>query len=193
MTVLTDPEAVAKAIDLPVEQWAHQCHGVSMMIVRAGLVPGGRVARGTCPGVGGQHSWIVDGRDCYDPKAKLIDPTLWSYVDGVPILWHGSPKDRGHEPHGAGRIWDWGKPTDSRPGPALPFPKDGLSSFALTFLEMIEPLNESGWMQLFSYAPVQGWPARELMERAVEVGWGPWIPIDRLGMVTELNPQGLYW
>lgn len=193
MTLVLDHHEIAEAIDMPVERWFHQCHSVSLKIIKAGFVPGGRVARGTAIGVGGQHSWIVDGRDCYAPDARIIDPTLWSYVDGVDPIWVGTPKSRfQHTPHGAGSIWQWGKPSNVRPGPDRPFPRDGLSKQACDFLDMVEPLNDSGWMVLFSHAPVGGWPVGEIIAAADATDMGWMIPIDRIGMLTDLNPEGLY-
>ena len=87
------PDEVAELIHIPVESWAQQCHSISLAIIQAGLVPGARVARGSCRGVGSQHSWIVDGWNCYDPDAKIIDPTLWSYARGRRHDLAGEPED----------------------------------------------------------------------------------------------------
>jgi hypothetical protein len=194
VTLVLDHHEIAEAIEIPFERWSHQCHLISLKIVQAGFVPGGRVARGSAFGVGGQHSWIVDGRDCYAPDAKIIDPTLWSYVDGVDPIWTGTPKSKfGHTPHGAGSIWAWGKPTNrDNDSPSTFLDRTGLSKTACNFLDLIEPLNTSGWMTLFSNAPVEGWPAGEIIEAAVNAGMGWMIPVDRIGMLTDLNPEGLY-
>lgn len=185
---------IAERIGIPYENWSKQCHAVSLAILKAGLVPGGRVARGTAHGVGGQHSWIVDGRDVYAADAKIIDPTLWSYVPTVHGIWIGTADKSPfrHAPHGAGLIWRWGKPTDTRPGDPVRFDRTGLSVAAREFLDLVEPLNQSGWMVLFSHAPVGGWPAGEILAAACEQGMEWMIPIDRVGMLTDRNPEGLY-
>lgn len=192
VTEMTTAE-IADAIGIPFENWAKQCHAISLAIVKAGLVPGGRVARGTCHGVGGQHSWIVDGRDCYSIDAKIIDPTLWSYVPTVHGIWIGTYSSiHQHRPHGHGIIWAWGKPADTRPGERIKFDRTGLSKTACGFLDLVEPLNQSGWMMLFSNAPVGGWPAGEIIDAACEQGMEWMIPVDRVGMLTERNPAGGY-
>lgn len=184
---------IAEAIGIPFEDWSHKCHEISLAIVKAGLVPGGRVARGTAHGVGGQHSWIVDGRDVYAADARIIDPTLWSYVPTVHGIWIGTPSSPfKHRPHGAGNIWKWGRPADIRPGEPVPFDRTNLPKSAHGFLDLIEPLNTSGWMVLFSHAPVEGWPAAEIINAACDNGMAWMIPIDRIGMLTDRNPEGLY-
>jgi hypothetical protein len=187
---MTDAE-VADAIGLPVESWAQQCHGISLAIIKAGLVPGARVARGSCRGVRSQHSWIVNGWDCYDPEADIIDPTLWSYVEGVPTIWHGKPNVHGHTPHGAGSIFRWGRPV-AGDGPIIEL--EGLSKHAQLFLDHVGPLDFRGWQVLLSAAPVEGWPAAEIIDAASrDKRISACIPIDILGMLTEQNPSGLYW
>lgn len=193
VTEMTTTE-IAEAIGMPFDTWAKNCHAVSLAIVKAGLVPGGRVARGTAHGVGGQHSWIVDGRDVYAAAAKIIDPTLWSYVPTVHGIWTGTPSSaHGHRPHGSGLIWTVGKPTNLNDGPEVALPREGLSKTAILFLDLVGPLNTSGWMNLFSNFPVGGWPAEEIINAACDNGMEWMIPVDRIGMLTERNPGGLYW
>lgn len=45
----------------PLDRWAQQCHAASLELVRSEVLPGSRVARGSCPLVPGQHSWVVVG------------------------------------------------------------------------------------------------------------------------------------
>ena len=185
-----EPTEVAELIEIPVESWAQQCHAISLAIIQAGLVPGARVARGSCRGVGSQHSWIVDGWNCYDPDAKIIDPTLWSYVDGVDKIWYGGPKTHGHKPHGAGSIFQWGMPVNGD-GPIIEL--EGLSMYAKRFIEIVGPLDFKGWNMLL-HAPVEGWPSAEIIDAASrDKRISACIPIDIVGMVTERNPNGLYW
>jgi hypothetical protein len=174
------------------DKWSHQCHGASIALVKSGVLGTEcRVARGSCPGVGGQHSWVVLGMDCYDPEAKVIDPTLWSYDSTVDGVWIGLASERPHVPHGAGSIWQWGRPEPGGEEPiTLAVP---VSGYAESFLDMLGPLDITGWGRLFSNAPVGGWPAAEIIEAA----WNTpdlkaLIPIDRVGMVTTINPEGLY-
>jgi hypothetical protein len=174
------------------DQWSHKCHQASIALVQSGVLGTEcRVARGSCPGVGGQHSWVVLGMDCYDPLAKVIDPTLWSYDPTVDGVWVGLAGERPHVPHGAGSIWQWGRPEPGDEEPIeLAVPVHG---WAEEFLSLLGPLDITGWARLFSQAPVEGWPAGEIIEAA----WNtpdlrPLIPIDRVGMLTTINPEGLY-
>ena len=178
---------------VPLEQFTHQCHKASLSIVRSGLVPGSRVARGTCRGVGGQHSWVVVGDDVYAPNAQIIDPTLWSYDPSVTGVWYGSARDGRHVPHnGRGSIWTWGKPVAPREDPVPLQPKQPLSPLAQMFLEVVGPLDRWGWGQLMQ-APVKGWPAGEIIAAMDDTpALSALVPIDLLGMLTDRNPSGLY-
>ena len=103
-------------IDWPVERWAQQCHAVSIAIVRSDVLPrlgwpDRRVARGSCRGVLGQHSWIALGRDPYEITVPIVDPTLWSYRDDVDSIFVGFGDTYHHTPHGGtGTIWQYGAP-----------------------------------------------------------------------------------
>lgn len=186
--------AVAEVIPT-LTDYAHQCHVASLQLVHSGKFDGARVARGMCTGVGGQHSWVVLGDDCYADDAQIIDPTLWSYTGERPAyVWVGSARDGLHTPHGAGSIWQWGKPENAVPGQAVELtPTEPLSSEAQAFLELLGPLDRRGWMVLLSHAPVGGWPAGEIMAAASDTeALAALVPIDRLGMLTDRNPDGLY-
>lgn len=178
----------------PLVQWHHRCHQSSLALVKSGVLPGSRVARGACTGVGGQHSWVVLGYP-YDPQVVIIDPTLWSYDQTVAGIWYGSAADGRHAPFGGvGTIWTWGRPNPAKPGEAVALmPAKPFSPFAQHFLDIIGPLDREGWMLLLSHAPVSGWPAGEIIEAAENT---PVLeaatPIDRVGMLTDLNPDGLY-
>lgn len=190
-----DAAHVADTIGIPVARWHHQCHSISLAIVKSGLLPGARAARGTCPGVGGQHSWIVVGDDCYDPEAVVVDPTLWSYVPGTPTIWTGLASERPHVPHGAGSIWDAGRPPEPTGEVMALTPATPLSAEAKRFLELAAPLglDARGWMVLASSLPVEGWPAGEVYAAMDDTpGLGVFVPVDRLGMLTHRNPDGLY-
>jgi hypothetical protein len=186
-------EAVEAAIDIPKDHWAHQCHSVSLAIVRSGLLPeGARVARGGCRGVGSQHSWAVLG-DPYDPEVTVVDATLWSYDTSAPTILMARASDRPHVPHGSGSIWAWGRP---------PEPVSEVIELAVDpgreasrFLRLASPtgLDQEGW-RVLAHAPVGGWPAREIftaMDATPKLR--AMIPIDVLGMVTDVNPKGLYF
>lgn len=189
-----DPEAIAAAIGVPVAEWAKSCHAISAAVVRAQIVKG-RVARGFCEGVPGQHSWVVLGDNCYDPDARVLDLTLWSYVEDEPVVWLGYADERPHRPHGAGSIWEWGKPAagDGPPLGLTPAAAANLSPAARDFLDLLGPLDRKGWHTLLSAAPVEGWPAGEILAAADAThALAALVPIDRLGMLTDLNPGGLY-
>jgi hypothetical protein len=180
--------AWARQLGFDSAAWPHQCHAASLQMVL--LVGEGRVARGSCPGVPGQHSWVVLGGDCYDRRAPIIDPTLWSYDPRVDGIATGKASDRPHTPHGSGSIFDWGKP-GTYGGPTIELDVEW-SGDARRFLDLLGPLDRRGWADL-AHAPVGGWPAREIItamhgdDRLAAL-----VPIDIVGMVTDLNPSGLY-
>lgn len=192
------PREVAEIIGAPFENTAHSCHAVSLAVVKAKAQTdpawaGARVARGTCEGVIGQHSWIVIGADVYQPGLPLVDPTLWSYNKAVAGVYHGVTDNGWHVPHGgAGDIWEWGRPAYPKQAPIPLTPKGELSSDAQLFLELLGPLDRRGWMTLAD-APVAGWPAREIIAAMYDTPEiRALIPIDRVGMLTDYNPAGLY-
>lgn len=185
---------VEEAWGRPFATTAHQCHAVSLAIVKAKIVPNGRVARGAANGVGSQHSWVVAGDDVYDPTAWIVDATLWSYrddVEGVVTTFNIMGGWR-HTPHGYGSIWDWGQPTAGGGKPIELTPHDELSRAARTFLDLLGPLDMQGWMQL-AHAPMMGWPSSEIVAAMYDTEFlRALIPIDIVGMLTDRNPQGLY-
>jgi hypothetical protein len=188
------PEPIARAIGVPVRDWAHKCHQISLAIIRLGIFGDqARVARGTCRGVRGQHSWIAPTGDCYDPMAPILDPTLWSYVPGTPTLLVTTLRGaHEHRPHGHGSIWDYGKPTSTGGEPVALTPSTPLSDEAARFLDLLGPLDRRGWLMLAN-APVGGWPAGEILAAIDDTeALTALVPIDRLGMLTDRNPSGLY-
>lgn len=186
-------DAVEEAIGSPRESWAADCHRVSLDIVRSGLVGESRVARGTTPGVPGQHSWVVLGDDCYDPGATIVDATLWSYVDGVPTVLVAKAGERPHTPKGSGNILEWGQPVAGG-GPIIELrPSKPLGRDAEFWIKhMFGPLDLQGWMVLAS-APVMGWPSGEIIQAMLDTPkLRGLVPIDVAGMITDSNPNGLY-
>lgn len=201
-TTITLPPTAALVDALGVlGMWAHQCHAASLHLVKSGVFGDTpvRVARGTANGVPGQHSWVVVGSDCYEPF-HIIDPTLWSYredVNGIYVWSLGAyPHSRSryrHTPHGAGSIWAWGRPGSHGGEPVALTPTEPLSRTAQAFLDMIGPLDMRGWSTLLSRAPVGGWPAGEVIAAADDTpALAALVPVDRLGMLTDRNPNGLY-
>lgn len=173
------------------QDWAQQCHSVSVAIVCSDLFEQARVARGSCRGVFGQHSWVVLGTDCYSKTAPILDATLWSYDATRPVLWRGSRKDGLHTPKGAGSIWQYGHPANATED-AVALDTEGLSGAATMFLDMLGPLDRRGWAELFE-GPMEGWPAAEIVSRASQTpALAALVPIDILGMLTNKNPEGLY-
>jgi hypothetical protein len=184
------PEQFEDAVGAPLEEFAQQCHAASIALVKSGVHGISRVARGTCPGVAGQHSWVVLGMDCYDTTAVVIDPTLWSYTGRPPEIWSGRADIKPHLPHQAGNIWEWGRP-DYPTGDIIELPGP-FAPDAERFLEILGPLDMKGWRQL-AHAPVGGWPAGKILAAMHEVPEiAQWIPIDVIGMTTDINPGGLY-
>lgn len=171
--------------------WSCQCHAASLRIVKT-LTVRCRVARGTCAGVLGQHSWVVVGDDCYDTTALIIDPTLWSYRADVSGIYVGYATTFGHTPHQSGLIWKYGRPADPL-GPVVELAVP-VSSEAHRFLSIAAPkgLDRRGWSVLAS-SPVGGWPAAEILAAMDDTpALTSLVPIDALGMVTDRNPGGLY-
>jgi hypothetical protein len=171
------------------DNWSHQCHAASLNVVQAEVIPGARVARGVCQGVGAQHSWIVVGNP-YDPEAPIIDPTLWSYLEEVEGIWTGTLETGLHRPHGMGSIWTWGRPEHHGGETVELKPRKPFSAEALDFLRLLGPLDRDGWAVL-AHAPVEDWPAGEIL-LAINDTVGPLVPIDIIGMATDTNPNGLY-
>lgn len=193
---MDDDERVAlvKSYIGSLSEYAHQCHAASVRLMNSGFFAGPRrIARGTAYGVGGQHSWLVLGKDCYDPESWVVDITRWSYDPSAPRVEVCRNDMAVHRPHGSdGSIWEWGKPpcltTDHV---KLTEPEGGWSPEARMFLSMLGPLDRRGWGTLCG-APVKGWPAAEIIAAVANSGMTAFIPIDRLGMLTDRNPQGLY-
>jgi hypothetical protein len=193
MGPLLQAKLAEKILD-PLDDWARQCHAASIKLVTSGEFGTCRVARGSCVGVGGQHSWVVLGNDCYRDTATIIDPTLWSYDESVDGVWVGTMRDGRHRPHGAGLIWEYGRPPSAVERGEEPMdltPTKPWSSAAEVFLGLLGPLSKQGWIELAHY-PVEGWPAGEIIEAMIESGLEGYIPIDRVGMLTDRNPNGLY-
>lgn len=177
----------------PLDQWSSSCHAASIKVVRAlgDLVPM-RVARGFCENVVSQHSWVILGHDCYDQSAMIIDPTLWSYDEEVEGIWTGTYRDRKHTPHGRGNIFEWGKPANVPAAQAVTLePQEPFSTEARGFLRLIGPLDMEGW-RILANAPVEGWPAEEILPAIDDTFDSCWVPIDIIGMLTDRNPNGLY-
>jgi hypothetical protein len=185
-------KAVEEAIG-PLENWALNCHGASLALVRSGLLPeGSRVARGWAKGVGSQHSWaMVTPQMVYDPLNWVVDLTLWSYVPEAPRLYIGKAEQWPHQPHGYGRL-DFLGPDPVEPRISLDVP---VSRSAEMFLQMWAPagLDRRAWMTLLN-GPMQGWPSAEIVaavHRTKELK--AYIPIDIVGLLTDENPGGLYF
>ena len=168
------------------------CHVVSLAIVQSGIYPGSRVARGHAVGVGfGQHSWVVVGSP-YNPLAHIVDATLWSYDETVPGVWQGTMRDKVHVPHGYGMFLNGERPVRHDGDVIELTPTTPLSRRAKDFLNLIGPLDYRGWHTV-AHLPVNGWPSTEVLTAMHQTpGLSALIPIDVLGMATDLNPGGLY-
>lgn len=177
--------------------FARDCHSVSLALVRSGLLGKGgrrlRVARGACRGVGGQHSWVTLGSP-YDPTSTIVDLTLWSYDPTAARIHVQDGMGDRYRPHGFGFIFDSEKP-HSRGGEPMPLAMDRLSPQARQFLHIIGPLDAPGWAALWSRTGMLGWPSGEIMAAFIEQypAMRSFIPIDLVGMLTDTNPESLYW
>ncbi len=174
------------------DKWAKRCHECSLAIVRSGLLPdNARVARGWCGSVDSQHSWVVLGNP-YGENTPIIDGTLWSYTNQAPRLFFNPKGNLQYTPHGAGSIWDYGRP-DDRNGEVITLA--GLSKTAKDFLDIAGPLglDYMGWSVL-AHAPVGGWPAKEIISAMYDDDrLSALVPIDVVGMITDKNPDELYF
>lgn len=189
-----DVMALMNQIAFPLDRVSHNCHAVSLAIVKSRIYPGARVARGSCKGVMGQHSWVALG-DPYDDHAGIIDATLWSYDPAVKGVWTGALTGVGwrHRPQGYGHFFRGTRP-EHHGGETVvlkPAAFQALSVDAIEFLDMLGPLDIGGWMMVGNL-PMQGWPAREIIEAMLDSDLGVYVPIDIVGMVTDRNPSGLY-
>lgn len=201
---------IAKAISIPADYWVNRCHEISYEIVRSGILaePGPetcRVVRGAAPGYGifGQHSWIALGRP-FDPKTTIIDATAhaWGKVEGLVVSTVADAylgfelATFGHAAHGylPGQIMNYGRPRVHDLDTAYLLDTSEMSAQARSFLHLLGPLNDEGWLALVTY-PHGGWPAREVCEAIVEQVPRAEVvlPIDVVGHTTDLNPCGLYW
>jgi len=185
-----DPARMVRKIG-GLRKWRRQCHAASLAVVRTGMLgPTARVARGTHPEVVGQHSWVVVGNP-YWSISPIVDVTLWSYTKREPYLHMGMAHD-GYRPHGAGQF-DWRDRI--YPAEETIILGVGWSDDARNFLETVAPfgLDRAGWSRL-AQGPLGGWPSKEIVSamrkdprvRAL-------VPIDIAGMLTNENPEGLYW
>lgn len=180
-------------IAFPLDRVAHNCHAVSLAIVRSGIYPGSRVARGSAVGVMGQHSWVIGDGGPYDFEAHIIDATLWSYDPRVTGVWQGTYRDNVHRPHGWGHFMQGERPHSSGDLPVSLTPSTPLSIEARMFLHMLGPLDHRGWMMVANL-PVQGWPAREITEAMLDTpSLAALVRIDIEGMLTDRNPSGVYF
>lgn len=190
-------ELVARA-GMPLGTWWHNCHNVSHALVRAGIWPGARVARGWAKGVTGQHSWVILDADPYDPDTRIVDPTLWTYDMLTPgvvatTVDAGSHRAHGHGPH----IMQAGRP-DAPTGDTIELSRRGracLSNGSLGgkfWMDMFGRLDRRGWSTVLNGTMV-GWAAAEIVEAA---WWTPElrhiVPVDLVGMLTDVNPMGVY-
>lgn len=190
-TKVRDLARRAGEILAPITDWDKRCHEASLKLVDGGV--GCRVARGWAQGVRGQHSWVVETLDgVYDLDALIIDPTLSMWWNQGPYIWVGSLREGLHHPHGAGdirRVPDdqWPK---SRGGEPIEL-NVVMTEEANRFLEKLGPLDHGGWSDL-AKMPMGGWPSGEIIEAMSKSGLNAVIPIDILGMVTDLNPSDMY-
>jgi hypothetical protein len=188
LTVAKVEEAIGS-----IEYFEHNCHGASLALVQSGLLPeGSRVARGFVQGVRGQHSWaLVAPEMIYEPETYVVDITLWSYVPEAPRLYIAKAKHWPHRPHGFGRLEYLGPdPTDPIISLGVP-----ISEGAKMFLQMYAPagLDRRAWMTLLN-GPMQGWPSKEIVDAASKTReLAAMVPLDILGMLTDVNPSGLYF
>lgn len=185
MLQLPDIDTIGEAVGIDPSEWKGKCHQISLAVIRAGLVPdGARVARGWALGIRSQHSWVILSDDPYDPKTEIVDPTYHAWTDGRGRVWQGHMSDAHHFPHGYGDIWEYGRPVPGN-GDPVSVPTDGLSGDARLFLDILGPLDRTGWGRLAN-GPMLGWPSKEIVEAMCKVDeLAILLPIDIVGMLTD--------
>lgn len=189
--VAAETSRLGNLIGTPFPQWAHRCHEISLKLLRTGEFGAGRIARGMCAHVPGQHSWIVLGNDCYDPDATIVDPTLWSYTTAQTGIFVGRNM-QWHRPHGTGFYMEAPMPCIHDGENVELADPDSLSDEAWEFLEELGLLDLRGWGEV-AHLPVGGWPAAEIITAMDDTpSLRALVPIDRLGMLTDRNPGGVY-
>lgn len=195
-------EIVVEAIGRPIEDFDKQCHAASVALMNSGLFPKSRVVRGAAYGVFGQHSWLVTGdkpSDCYSSGVDIVDITLWSYDEAKPKVFVSNLMQGIHHPHFEGNLMQWGCP-EVGGGEEIPLtPSKPLSYEASHWIYLFrkangkKPLDRRFWAALMTHAPYLGWPAEEITRAVYDTdALRALIPIDRVGMQTNLNPGGLY-
>lgn len=185
-------EQVEAALGRPLEEFAQQCHAASIGLVNSDLFEYARVARGSCAGVAGQHSWVVLDHDVYNPDATIVDVTAWSYNSHYHKVWIGTVGDGTHSAKGQFSIFAGPRPVASGDNPISLTNADQLSALAKEFLKVLGPLDVRGWMRL-GEGGMLGWPAREIVEAMLDTPQlAAFVPLDIHGMLTDRNPGGLY-
>lgn len=106
-------------------------------------------------------------------------------------------REGGYAPHGdmdGLNIFRWGRPDNCTADNQIELePSFTLSTEADMFLSMLGPLDWEGWAMLAGTAPVHGWPSGEIIAAIADTpDVAACVPIDRLGMLTNRNPNGLY-
>lgn len=186
-----DVKALAEQAGKDGDTWWRNCHAASLAIVKAGIYPNARVARGLARNVPGQHSWVVLG-DVYDHDAEIIDATMWSYDPTVRSVLRTTVGARTHFAHGCGIFLNGSRPYNHGGTVVKLEPSTKLGAEAREFLAMLGPLDHAGWMDVANM-PVEGWPAVEIIAAMDDTeGLSALIPIDVLGHLTDRNPGGLY-
>jgi hypothetical protein len=185
---------LAALIGVPYGIWANRCHEISLALLRTGVFGRGRIARGGCQGVSGQHSWIVLGDNCYDRRATIVDPTLHAHRTDVDGIWVGTAYEvKWHRPHGAGHCFSGGMPTWHGGEFIDLIPAGPLKPSVQSFTAILGPLDCRGWAEV-AHMPVGGWPAAEIIGAMLDTpALARLVPVDIQGMVTDRNPGNLYW
>lgn len=186
-------QAVIEEAIGPIEKFHHQCHAASLALVKSGVLPGKnwRVARGWSRGIGGQHSWAVQG-DPYARSSRVVDITMWSYQRHIAKIY--CPKNLyDHEPHGYGYLVPQVIERPSIPE-VTDLPLERLSDETLEWLQMRYP-NGIGMQDLnrLVNGPMLAWNSREFIGALSLSRYKQFVPIDIRGMLTDENPGGLYF
>lgn len=192
---LIDAESVAKAIDLPLNEWPGNCYAVACMMVDAQLLSG-RPAYGHYLGKIDEksmfygkpivhHGWIVTD------DGDIVDPTRWVFESAEPYIYRapaGSEYDEG------GNVF---RMKNERPAPPYsaeqaqkPIPNEYIplvnSLLGRKTLQVTIGMTEAFWLANLSLISL-GDHAKRLYLAMIEMGHRGFIPLDN--RVLILGPD----
>jgi hypothetical protein len=192
--LLTDVDAIAKAINFPKENWAGNCHAVSYQIVEAGLVEGnverghyyGKIAKGSIFNEGlVPHSWIRLS------NGLIYDPTRFAFEVVEPYI-HVSENDSEYDLGGTklreAMLTPLKEFDETKPKIELEFKTKECEDFVMALVNHPPHLtvNEGFYLANFPF-PRLGAYAKEIYQALEDADCGAFIPLDSWEYVMETH------